>query len=386
MRPDSKSSPTPRVFISSVIDGFEDYREAAADGVRDAGMEPLRVETDFPSRTDSSRNACLDAVASCDVLLLVIGERGGGAAPSGKLVVEEEWEEARIHKLPRILLLQDVSRDEKAEGLARRLSDYTEGRFRQTFSTPEDLRQKVAAALREQRRSMTPHETDVTQAFASFAEPVRNAADEPIVRLRLVPRRSGELIEPQRMTSGDLHEELTRMAMQQDVALFGLRQGHDMTFRSGEIRLTQDDLRQHSSAGVRVVISGAGHCSIDALVTDSGGNGARSGMPGMVMAVEELERILRSGMRFCHAMFESLDPYARFQHFHFNAALFNLGHRSLERNPQPRNSHTMRMGGGDPLVAYSTSRSIERGDLSDPSAEITRVVALLEQAATESRW
>jgi len=75
-----------RVFVSSVIEGYERYREATKKGIISAGAEPVLVE-DFPSLAASSRNACLDGVVSCDVIVILIGSRGGWVAPSAKLVV-----------------------------------------------------------------------------------------------------------------------------------------------------------------------------------------------------------------------------------------------------------------------------------------------------------
>jgi hypothetical protein len=85
----------PRVFVSSVVEDFQAYREADRAAIHAAGGEPILVNEDFSSMQTSSRNACLDAVASSDIFVLTIGARGGWRAPSGRLVVEEELEEAR---------------------------------------------------------------------------------------------------------------------------------------------------------------------------------------------------------------------------------------------------------------------------------------------------
>ena len=108
--------PRTRVFVSSVIEGFAEYRQAARNGIEQAGGEAVLVNEDFPSQASSSRNTCLDAIDSCDVFLLVLGGRGGWKTPSGRLVVEEEFEHARARKLPVLVFLEDVPRD--ADGAA----------------------------------------------------------------------------------------------------------------------------------------------------------------------------------------------------------------------------------------------------------------------------
>ncbi len=128
----------PRVFVSSVIDGFEEYRAAARRGVAKAGGDPVLIE-DYPGLPVSPRNACLDAVESSDIFLILIGNRGGWTAPSGTLVVEEELAEARRLKLPVLGFIQQIDRDQDAENLVLRLSDYIDGIYRLTFNSQEAL-------------------------------------------------------------------------------------------------------------------------------------------------------------------------------------------------------------------------------------------------------
>ena len=50
---------------------------------------------------------CLDAIDSCDVFLIVLGGRGGWKTPSGRLVIEEEFEHARSRKLAVLVFFED---------------------------------------------------------------------------------------------------------------------------------------------------------------------------------------------------------------------------------------------------------------------------------------
>jgi len=113
--------PRSRVFVSSVIEGFAEYRQAVRKGIEQASGEGILVNEDFPSQASSSRNTCLDAIDSCDVFLLVLGAIGGWKTPSGRLVVEEEYDHARVRKLPVLVFLGDVPRDAEAERFARGL-------------------------------------------------------------------------------------------------------------------------------------------------------------------------------------------------------------------------------------------------------------------------
>ena len=131
--------PRVRVFVSSVVDGFQEYREIARHAIEKGGGEPVLVNEDFPALSTSPRNACLDAVDSCDMYVAIIGARGGWNAPSGKLVVEEEYLRAKERKLPTFVFLQSVDRDAEGKRLAALLENYVDGALRVTFQTPEEL-------------------------------------------------------------------------------------------------------------------------------------------------------------------------------------------------------------------------------------------------------
>jgi hypothetical protein len=114
--------------VSSVVEGFGAYREVARTAINAAGGEPILVNEDFSSLHTSSRNACLDAVASSDIFVLLIGARGGWRTPSGRLVVEEELDEARRRRLPSLVFIEDVEQTPTPRvyrGLSRTISTAT---------------------------------------------------------------------------------------------------------------------------------------------------------------------------------------------------------------------------------------------------------------------
>jgi len=56
----------PSVFISSVVRGFEQVRERAADGVERVGMHPVRSER-LSASSDSPKRALLDQIGNADI-------------------------------------------------------------------------------------------------------------------------------------------------------------------------------------------------------------------------------------------------------------------------------------------------------------------------------
>ena len=140
----------PRLFVSSIMEGFSEFRSAVRQAIVRSEGEPVLIE-DYPSISTSPRNACLDGVHSCDLLVLIIGLRGGFVAPSGSLVIEEEYAEAIKNRIPVLVFVQDGCRDEPAQALVDKVSDYVDGRFRKTFSTPDELEKLVEESIKDRR-------------------------------------------------------------------------------------------------------------------------------------------------------------------------------------------------------------------------------------------
>lgn len=60
---DANERDSMKIFISSLIRGFEPYRAAARDAVTQLGYEPVMAE-DFPAQPNSPQVACLQGCAS----------------------------------------------------------------------------------------------------------------------------------------------------------------------------------------------------------------------------------------------------------------------------------------------------------------------------------
>jgi hypothetical protein len=200
-RPTTGQRPKARFFVSSVIEGFADYRAAAREGIEAGGGAPVMVNEDFPSKGDSSRNACLDAIESSDYILSIVGNRGGWTTPSGRLVVEEEFEHARVRNRPILAFVQDAKRDADADRFVRRLSDYVDGMFRTKFTTPADLRREVARAVRERVDAVSPKNSEERDLSSYLAGERRSSGGATMLRLVLEPERQEEVIDPVRLAS-----------------------------------------------------------------------------------------------------------------------------------------------------------------------------------------
>ena len=175
-----------RVFVSSIVQGFAAHREAARKAIEQAGAEPILVNEDFGSQNASSRNACLDAVASADIFVLVIGAQVA-ADRFGRLVIEEELEEARQRRLRILVFIEDGEQDGMRDSCRRRcriISMYFRARFRGAGGLGRELARALPPVIETlQRPAMNPDELS-----SSFQRPY-TVGEQTTLRFVLSPER-----------------------------------------------------------------------------------------------------------------------------------------------------------------------------------------------------
>ncbi len=379
--------PMLRVFVSSVIEGFADYRAAARDGIEAAGAEPVMVNEDLASQGASSRNACLDAIESSDCVLSIVGERGGWTTPSGRLVVEEEFEHARVCSLPILAFIQETARDAGADRFVRRISDYVDGMFRTKFQTPADLRWQVERAVRGKLETMSPRSEEERDLSSFFAPEWRSAGGATTLRLVLEPERQEEVVDPVKLGSPDFRDRLLELGHERNVRLFSPWHSKSAELEGAALVIEQGgtNSRHRGEDNIRLELVESGRVLLDGNVTGRSRAGtADSVRDTFVVEIESVEERIASFFRFSAALYTEIDRHQRHARFYYNVGLRGLGYRSLERGRQSRESYSPRMTSPDAVAAFPTSRVLSRAALvNDASDVIVRVIALLERAARD---
>lgn len=373
----------PRVFVSSVVEGFQAFRDAARHGIVDAGGQPVLVNEDFPALPISPRNACLDGVESADIYLCIIGSRAGSKAPSGKLITEEEYEHARTLRRPALVFGIEGPREADAEAFLERLSRYVTGQYRVMVADAPGLRRSIAAALQPLVRSLSLPLSDpriVAEALTGAAP----HSQEVVLRLVIAPERDDEVIDPMAMDEPEFLRVVQEIGHSRAVQLMDYAHAKQQRVDRNEVIVEQDARsgHRHATRYVFLRVTSSGLMVIDQNVSQrsesSGGF-----LDSMVVATEALEAAANRAFAFCQAFFEAHDPYERHQGFMYNAVLWGLGHRTVSRSPQPRSSYPMRMMGGEsPIVAFDRARGISRSQLRDATDEAERIARLLERQAS----
>jgi len=371
----------PRVFVSSVIKNFEQYREAARQGIEAAGGDPVLVNEDFPALATSSRNACLDGVDSCDIYIVVIGDRGGWMAPSGKLVVEEEYERARFRKMPVLAFIQNVKRDADGERLVGLLSDYVDGLFRMTFDTADDLRAKVEKAVAPHVRQHQKPQSDPAMIEKKLTQRFQLTNDTTL-RFVLAPERDEEVQDVVSLDPGEFKQRILELGHARGVGLFSYEQGKTTNVEIDSLVVVQggESRRNRGEPIVRLEISSGGIVTIDTNVTGRVNRGSQHGIyEGAVIVEADIISALQASMAFCNALFNELDPYKRHQRFMYNTALSGIGYRELVAEYREQSSFSMNMKDTGIVAAFDKPRLIIRDVLRSPEKEIEAALTMFRR-------
>ena len=174
-----------RVFISSVIHGFEEYRAAALRACQALRHEVKRSE-DFAASSASPQQVCLEGVRWAEVVLLLVGGRYGTPQPSGLSATHEEYREAR-ERAPVLAFVQErVEREPAQREFLKEVRAWTAGHTTVSFTDAEELRDAVTAALRDLELSQAVGRVDEQEMLARAQALVPADARSLGVRLSLV--------------------------------------------------------------------------------------------------------------------------------------------------------------------------------------------------------
>lgn len=371
----------PRVFVSSVVRGFGDYREAARRGIEAAGCHPVLVNEDFPALAESPRNACLDAVGTCDAYVGILGPRAGHVAPSGKLVVEEEYEEALRVELPVLFFVQaGVEREPRQQAFVERVSAYVEGRHRITFETVTELEAETERAVRQLELGVNEDPQTAAHGVAELlGRALLPARQQPTLRAAFVPTRVEEAVDP-----ATLEDRLGRWIMDlghsEEIGLLSYESSYHPEVSGERVRVlpTGGGGRREPHSYAAVEMAESGRLLIETNVTNVVARGRHGTALGI--AEEDVEIQLRRTFSFAAALFDRVDRYDRQQALAYNAGLFSLGYQTLLPAAQLEGGGPIGMSNTPEVVAHSEARVIARRTLRDPESEIARTMTRFRRA------
>lgn len=355
------------------MEGYEGYREVARRGIEAAGCDPVMVG-DFPSLEASPRSACLDAVQSCDVYVGVLGLRAGSKAPSGRTVVEEEFEESLNRGIPILIFVQEGGRESRQQEFVNRVSDYTGGRFRSSFADPGELERQVQRAL--ERLDPTVNENAVAAA-RWVSDRLENGlfprGRGPTLRVAVTPVRREEVVDPRRIPR--MGRTILEIGHSEPIGLFSYGSGYETELQEASIRVSPASPGRGGVPESRgaVELFEDGGLFVETNVVDLQDRGG--GTVGFQIVEEDVSTQLRRIFALAAALYRRVDEYGRHQGFVYQARLYELGYRRLAPEAEVQTS-----GGGVPMgrdrdvTAHAEPRQINRRDLENPDEEVGRTM------------
>jgi hypothetical protein len=364
------------------MDGFEDRRAAARVAIEHAGAQPIMAE-DFPAISASPRNACLDGVASSDACAIIVGSRSGWTAPSGKLVVEEEYEEALRRSLLILAYIENTPREGAATAFVARLTDYVSGHYRATYNTPDELEMVMTRHLHTVLATIELPMADVNDVTARMSQPYE-VQHETTMRVVVAPERHEEVIDRVAIGTQDFVEQVFATGHGTRVKLFDYH-------ASKEHRLVGDSLvvderapgRHEGFLRTHVEVAPEGIVTIDKVVSPTDGDDLLDASSMFFLLRGDVERALTSSLTFVSHLFDAIDQFQRHQRFLYGVAFANIGMRSLVDRIQKRSSYSM-ASDLEGVVKLEEPRILARSVLMAPAVEITRVIALLDRRIRNS--
>lgn len=358
--------PVPSVFISSVVRGFEEVRQQAAEGVERLGMHPVRSER-LAASSDSPRRALLDQIAAADIYLLLIGERYGDAEPSP---TEEEYEEAvRLHK-PILVLVQEGPRDpEQKEFLSRVRGSWGDGALSGTFSGAEDVATAVAAALGRQQAGIiedAPAAQEKAQELAHGSD--RSGGSGGVAgRVALVPLRQTTLLDPEGLDAPGLGDDLATTL--RGTGLVPQRIGLDTRVSGAGVQLRGTDADAWVTPEATVLTSGAVVVVGSVAVEDAP-------LGFSLVDPERLENLICQSGRFAKATWDRIDRQDEVSQVAVAAAIPEASYKGFGRGNG--SSMTMSMNLPSVVVAPDPAEIVPRGQL-DGDRLARRIVAAIRR-------
>ncbi len=364
-----------KVFISSVIEGFESERETARTTVESLGMQAVMAER-FGAQPIAPRTACLAEVAECHSYVAILGSRYGHPTADGTSPTEQEFHEARRKGLPILLFVKNCQdRDDRQTDFIRRIGDYDDGYTFHKFCNNAELASGIAGALHKMGRLARAGAHDATTAslrVQGVTSDLRShSGDVVLAVVTLAGDRDCycDLIE---LAKPESRETLQRQALFGATALFDVARGLSFEEREDHVALRSNGSQGRSSE-LRIYSDyTTAYLSHVESESDETQAWCRSFLSYHVIDEETVaERILR-GVRYA----DKILPRSRVGAVFVSVTIADFGDKSFGRT-RGYQSNSFSYGGGelpDPLLIPALPLRTSRNSLANGEPIQARLV------------
>jgi hypothetical protein len=371
-----------KVFISSLIGGFEEFRAAARSAIIALRHEPVVAE-DFGAQPNSPQIACLQGLRAADLVVLILGGRYGYVqGTSGVSPTHEEYLEARGRKPILTFVQSGVDRDEQQAKFISEVSEWQTGHFRESFKTADELRNLVTRAIHDFQLANAAGPLDVgalsAAALGLLPKARQNSqASSPILHVAIAGGPIQRLLRPAELEAAALGDAIHQQALFVEPKLFAKSKGVEHSIDGSTLVVEQE-----RGARIRVGEDGSLLLSLPLERTEGG---RRNGFGAFAVIEEDVLRELAAAMAFGAWLLDKIDSTQRLTHVALAASIEAsdyMGWRTQAEQDASPNSGTMRMSNGQKPPTSSTDRP--RAALRFQAAELAEdlIVPLRRQMRT----
>jgi hypothetical protein len=218
-----------KVFVSSIIAGFEPVRQAARTAVTTLRHQPIMAE-DFGAQPASPQVSCLQGLRASEVVLLILGEKYGAVQPkSGLSATHEEYRDAKGSK-PIIAFVQSGIAPAKDQAdFITEVQGWEGGLFRGSFTDADDINANIIRALHDYELAnatgpLNP-EALVERAVALLPPLGRNASSSATLHLGIAGDPLQSILRPAEIEKPALAEAVHQAALFGPVRFFDTAEG-----------------------------------------------------------------------------------------------------------------------------------------------------------------
>jgi hypothetical protein len=292
-----------RIFISSIIRGFEPYRDAAAKAAKTLRHEVKRAE-DFGASPDSPQRVCLAGVRDSEVTVLLLGANYGQSfGPDQLSPTHEEYREARDRTAVLVFVQEGVTRDAKQQAFVDEVQTWSGGHYTAGFSSPENLQEVVTRALYDLALSRSVGPVDDSELIArakALAPKESRGFSSASLCIVVVGGPKQSVIRPAQLESEKLSDEIIERAMFGPDRIFDRAHGSGSTIENHSLHIRQER--------ASVLLTGLGEVR---LLQPARPPDEHRGFSLPAMIEEDLQERIGRALRFAGWLLDHIDPNRR---------------------------------------------------------------------------
>ena len=351
-----------RIFISSLITGFETQRAAARRAVTTLRHEPVMAE-DFGAQPNSPQIACMQGLRSSDMMVLILGENYGFVPPNSTLsATHQEYREARETKPVVAFVQEGISPGPDQDAFIAEVQAWEGGLFRGGFVAADDLQDSVTRALHDVTLANATGPVDeqemAARALAMMPPENRNHVTPAMLELVIAGGPRQRILRPVELEDQGLAERLEQSALYGKNRLFDRSLGTASGLDGADLVLGQERgasirLTEHGSIAVRVPLD----------EPRARGRGLDH-MSGMVIIEESVQHRLGVALDYAAEIIDYIDRTQRLTHLVVAVRLTGVEHRGWRTQAQhAASSSSVQMGIGGMRERLPVTLTIRRAAL-----------------------